>query len=125
MHAITLPTEEFTIASNAVFIKASTTFFLEWAPGSAGPLEDSSMIPLAGKESLSLRWFFADMYTGDRRSFSRSTEYIQLSLRLLNVASLQIPILAFSFVLVALKVNISLPEDVRSQSLRSRLQRIE
>ncbi|KAI0786360.1 MFS general substrate transporter [Abortiporus biennis] len=38
---------------------------------------------------------------------------------------LQMPILAFSFFLVILKVNIKLPEEVRNQSLHTKLRRID
>ncbi|PFH52884.1 hypothetical protein AMATHDRAFT_1920 [Amanita thiersii Skay4041] len=38
---------------------------------------------------------------------------------------MQAPILAFSFILVALKVNIELPDEVRYRSLQDRLQRID
>jgi len=38
---------------------------------------------------------------------------------------LQVPVLALSMVLVSIKVNIPLPEEVRSLSLRTKLQRID
>ncbi|KAI9001206.1 vacuolar amino acid permease [Trametes punicea] len=38
---------------------------------------------------------------------------------------LQMPILVFSFVLVALKVSIRLPDEVQSQSIRAKLRRID